>query len=270
MYDLDGRVYLVSGAARGQGRAHSIRLASEGAITIAFDLCDSFEHTLAPASSEQDLEETRVRVEEVGGTILTQRADARDLSAMEKLAGLAMERFGRIDGAVINHGLWAVARNSWELDEASWTESIDVLLSAPWKIAKAIIPSMISGGRGGSIVMTSSVNALVPQPGAAAYSAAKAGLVMLAKVLAYEVGPWNIRVNALAPGAVDTLMLGGGTREVAARNHPEFFGERPRTRLPEGMAQPADMANVVAWLLSDESAFVTGAILTADAGYTIG
>ncbi|MBN9739201.1 MULTISPECIES: mycofactocin-coupled SDR family oxidoreductase [unclassified Pseudonocardia] len=267
---LDGKVAVISGAARGQGRAHAVRLAAEGADIVAFDICDGFVYNRAPAATSEELEQTRDEVEALGRRCLIEKVDARDLAGLQGFAGRAYSEFGRVDIIVVNHGIWTVDRNSWELSEESWQESIDVLLTGAWKVQKAFVPKMIEGGRGGSVVFTSSVNAIVPQPGAVAYCAAKSGMQMLMKVLAHELGPHEIRVNTVNPGSVDTAIRDGGNIEKSIEYYPYVFGDGPRTVLGGTTARPPSIiSDAVAWLVSDEARFVTGAMIPVDAGRLI-
>ncbi|ALL85665.1 short-chain dehydrogenase (plasmid) [Pseudonocardia sp. EC080619-01] len=267
---LDGKVAVVSGAARGQGRAHAVRLAQEGADIVAFDVCDAFAYTRAPAATLGELEETAAQVEALDRRCRVEKLDARDLTGLTALADAAAADFGRVDILVVNHGIWTVDRNSWELPEESWQESIDVLLTGAWKVQKAFVPKIIAGGRGGSVVFTSSVNAVVPQPGAVAYCAAKSGMQMLMKVLAHELGPHEIRVNTVNPGSVDTPIREGGNFEKSLEYWPYVFGQGSRQVLGGSTERPPSIiADAVAWLVSDEARFVTGALIPVDAGRLI-
>jgi len=264
---LDGKVVVISGAARGQGRAHAVTLAREGASIVAFDICERLQHPLTPGATEQQLNETMRLVEEQDRRCLIQKADARDLTAMTALADRTIDEFGHVDALVVNHGMWTVDKNSWALEEDTWNENIDVLLTGAWKVCKAFIPRIIDGGKGGSIVLTSSSNGVTPQPGAIAYCAAKAGVIMMMKVLAKELGPDAIRVNTVNPGGVATpMLLEGGTVERALELHPEYIG-RNRMALPEEWLPPESIADAVLWLVSDEARYVTGTSVTVDAGW---
>lgn len=265
---LDGKVAVVSGAARGQGRAHSVALAREGASIVAFDLCDKLATTLTPGATEADLAETQRLVEEQDQRCLTARADARDLSAVTALAESAMGLFGRIDILVVNHGMWTTAENSWVLEEPEWQETIDVILSGAWKVSKAFIPKIIEGERGGAIVLTGSVTGVAPLPGSIAYSAAKAGVIHMMRVLAWELGPYDVRVNAVNPGPIQTPMLtDGGTAEKAIELHPRFMNT-DRSLLPIEGQPPESISDAILWLVSDAAAYVTGVALPVDAGWT--
>jgi (+)-trans-carveol dehydrogenase len=264
---LDGKVAVISGAARGQGRAHAVTLAREGASIVAFDICEKLTYPLTPGATEEQLGETMRLVEEQDQRCLTQKADVRNLSAIQELAGRAMSEFGKIDILVVNHGIWTVDENSWVLEEDVWQENIDVLLTGAWKVCKAFIPKIIESGNGGSIILTSSANGVTPQPGAIAYCAAKAGLIMMMKVLAKELGPHSIRVNTVNPGGIATpMLLEGGTVERALELHPEYIGNN-RMALPAEWLEPETVANAALWLASDEAAFVTGTMIPVDAGW---
>jgi SDR family mycofactocin-dependent oxidoreductase len=273
---LDGKVAVISGAARGQGRAHADTLAREGASIVAFDLCDGFEYTLQPPSTEDDLQETVRVVEGHGQRCLAVKADARDLPSLQELADRAMDEFGRIDVLLANHGIWTNAANTWTLEEASWQETIDVILTGVWKVCSAFVPKIIEGERGGAVVLTGSVNCVQPQPGAVAYTAAKHGVLGIMKVLAVELGQHNIRVNIVNPGAIDSPMLLGGTIEKSLEHYPEHFGFN-RNLLPDsamvmsglGASQPSSsVSDAIVWLVSDEAKYVTGTMIPVDAGWT--
>jgi (+)-trans-carveol dehydrogenase len=264
---LDGKVAVISGAARGQGRAHAVTLAREGASIVAFDICEKLKHPLTPGASEEQLNETMRLVEEQDQRCLIQKADARDLNALTQLADSAMSEFGRIDILIVNHGIWTVDENSWVLEEDVWSENIDVLLTGAWKVCKAFIPKIIEGDRGGSVVLTSSANGVTPQPGAIAYCAAKGGVIMMMRVLAKELGPHSIRVNTINPGGIATpMLLEGGTVERALELHPTYIGNN-RMSLPVEWLEPESISNAALWLCSDEAKYVTGTSIAVDAGW---
>ena len=265
---LDGKVVVISGAARGQGRSHAVALAREGATIVGFDICEKLATVLTPGATEEDLAETQRLVEEQDQRCLTVKADARDLAALTDLADRAMEEFGRVDILLINHGLWSVAANSWELEEEAWQETIDVMLTGAWKVAKAFIPKILEGDRGGSIVITASANGVTPQPGAVAYCAAKAGEIHMMHVLAWELGPHKIRVNSVNPGGVQTpMLLDGGTVERALELNPAYIGNN-RNLLPIEWQPVESITNAILWLVSDDADYVTGVALPVDAGWS--
>jgi NAD(P)-dependent dehydrogenase (short-subunit alcohol dehydrogenase family) len=220
-----------------------------------------------PPSSPEDLARTELLVRAEGRECLTSVTDARDLAALTRLAQQAMTKFGRVDLLSVNHGLWSVAANSWELDEEAWDESIAVLLTGAWKVCKAFIPAVLAGGRGGSIVLTSSFNGMKAQPSAVAYSAAKAGVLNMMRVLAWELGEYGVRVNAICPGGVDTPMVTGETFDSALALRPRYH-ELNRSLLPGvTLLPPQSISDALVWLMSDESRYVTGVALPVDAGW---
>lgn len=266
---LDGKVAVISGAARGQGRSHAVALAREGASIVAFDICEPLKSVLTPGATEEDLQETMRLVEEHDQRCLTAKADARDLGAMKELADRTMSEFGRVDIVLVNHGLWHVSETSWEVGEDDWDESIDVMLTGAYKVAKAFIPRIIEGERGGSIVFTSSVNGFTVQPGAIDYCVAKAGVIHMAKVLAWELGKHMIRVNVICPGGIQTpMLLEGGTVERAAELHPDYISNN-RNRLAIEWQPPESISNAILYLVSDDGAYTTGVTLPVDSGWSI-
>lgn len=265
---LDGKVAVVSGAARGQGRAHALRLAREGADIVAFDVCAPFRAPRHAGATPEDLARTVKLVEDLDRRCLSAQVDARDLASLTELADATISEFGRVDALIVNHGIWAISPNSWDLDEADWQESIDVLLTGAWKVTKAFIPKMIEAGNGGSIVLTSSAMGKHAQPGSIAYTAAKHGILGVMRTLAWELGEKSIRVNAIMPGSIDTPMTQtGGTVEKSAEWYPRFFGT-DRSLLPVGWMSPEVIANAAAFLVSDDAAFITGVALPVDAGWS--
>lgn len=276
---MTGKTVVISGAARGQGRAHAVTMSREGANIVAFDVCEPSPWALHPAATLDDLEETRRLVEANDQRCMAVQLDARDLDGLRTLADSAIAEFGRVDTVVVNHGIWTVAPNSWTLEEDVWQESIDVLLSGAWKVTKAFIPKIIDSGRGGSIILTSSVNGLAAQPSGVAYTVAKHGLLGMMKTLAWELGSESIRVNAVMPGGIATPMIEGGTIEKSIQYQPRFFstdrfllkGPKDGFENSQGWSTPGPevVADAVLFLASDESAYITGASLPVDGGYLI-
>lgn len=267
MGSLGGKVAVVTGAARGQGRAHAVALARAGASIVAFDILEPLRAPLHEGATEEDMAETVRLVEKEDQRILSRKVDARNLAALKQLADDAMAEFGRIDVIVVNHGIWAISPNAWETEEDDWQESIDVLLTGAWKVTKAFIPKIIEGGRGGSVVLTSSAMGIKAQPSSVAYTAAKHGVLGLMKTIAWEAGKHNIRANAVLPGMIDTKMLQGGTIEQSSEWQPRFF-TLDRALLPDGLIPPDGVSRAVVFLASDDSAYITGAALPVDAGWT--
>jgi (+)-trans-carveol dehydrogenase len=268
MRRMDGKVAVVSGAARGQGRSHAVTLAREGASIVAFDICEPLKYPKHPGATEADLVETVRLVEEQDQRCIGVKCDARDAKGLRALADRTISEFRRVDTIAINHGIWVVDANAWEVEEESWRESIDVLLTAPWLVARAFIPKMIEAGNGGSIIFTASSMGVDPQPGAVAYTAAKHGVMGLMKTLAWECGPHDIRVNAVMPGSTDTPMFAEGeTFERAKAFWPRYFSTN-RNLLPdaEGAQPPSSISNAVLFLASDEGKYITGVGLPVDRG----
>ncbi|ODU07605.1 MAG: 3-ketoacyl-ACP reductase [Pseudonocardia sp. SCN 72-86] len=262
------RVALITGAARGLGRAHAVRLASDGLDIVAVDLCGAVETAPYPPAERADLEETKTQVEALGGRCLTVEADVRDAQAMEMVTGTLLSEFGRIDVVVANAGVSSFGR-VWELTPQQWRDVVDVNLTGTFHTVRPAIPAMIEGGRGGSIVLISSTAGLAALPNVAHYTAAKHGVTGLAKSLAVELAPHGIRANSVHPTTVDTPMVqnaafyalaGATTREHAAR------GYRKSNALDVAWLEASDVSNAVGWLASDAAAFVTGTALPVDAG----
>ncbi|MGD9712883.1 MAG: mycofactocin-coupled SDR family oxidoreductase [Thermomicrobiales bacterium] len=265
---LDGKVAAISGAARGQGRAHAVECAREGAAIVAFGICGPRRSPRHPGAPEQDLEETVRLVEELDQRCLAAKVDARDLSALTELADQTVAKFGRLDAVVVNHGIYAVEENSWVLTEEDWDESIDVLLTGAWKVTKAFIPKIIEAGNGGSVSLTSSAMGTHPQPSAVAYTAAKHGVIGLMRTLAWELGSERIRVNAVMPGSIASPMTQeGDSIEKATAWHPRFYGT-DRSLLPVGWMEPEVISKAMVFLASDDAEHITGVALPVDAGWT--
>jgi SDR family mycofactocin-dependent oxidoreductase len=270
---LRGRVALVTGAARGQGRAHAVRLAQEGADVIALDICRSVSNTITyPPAASHDLAETVGAVESQGRKALAREVDIRDSHSLARLMADAMDIFGRLDIVVANAGVLSWGR-LWELTDEQWNTVIDINLTGTWRTLRAAIPVMIDAGNGGSIVVVSSSTGLKATAGNGHYSASKHGLVGLTNALALELGEFGIRVNSIHPYAVDTAMINPDAMAELFARHPAYLHSlKPMPlRIPaeigstEFMA-PEEVSEVVAWLAGDGAASVSGAQLTVDRG----
>jgi SDR family mycofactocin-dependent oxidoreductase len=265
---LDGKVAFITGAARGQGREHCVRMASEGADIIAADICAEVtsDNRFAP-STAADLDETVSRVEQTGRRILARSVDVRDLAGLESLCDDGATEFGGLDVVVANAGIsnW---NRFWEMPETQWQTMIDVNLTGVWKTMRAAVPSMIERGRGGSIVIISSVAGLKSLPAQAHYSAAKHGLVGLCKTAAIELGPYNIRVNTVHPWGVVTPMGEDPTIFQLFEQHPSYAASFAAVLAEPRVASVGQIADVVLFLASDESAVITAAQIPADMGAT--
>jgi SDR family mycofactocin-dependent oxidoreductase len=267
---LAGRVALVTGAARGQGRAHAVALAAEGADIAALDICAQVDTVPYRMATPEDLAATAAEVEALDRRVLARQADARDQGRLDSAVAEAVAELGGIDIVVINHGIWTRAP-LWDLDDQTWQDMIEVNLTGVWRTLKAVAAHLITRGRG-SIIITSSVNGREAQAGSAHYTAAKHGVLGLMKTAALEFAPHGVRVNAILPGFVDTDMTNwqgawdmtsghpGGTRaehEVAAR-HWHAFG---------GLIAPEEISGAVVFLASDEAARITGIEMPVDSGH---
>jgi (+)-trans-carveol dehydrogenase len=272
MARLEGKVAFITGAARGQGRSHAIRLAQEGADIIAVDVCRQVETVPYPTATPEDLAETVRQVEALDRRIVATETDVRDLGALTAAVDAGVAELGRLDIVLANAGISTPA-STLEMDEETWQTMIDVNLTGVWKTVRAAVPHIVAGGRGGSVVITSSLAAIYANPNTAHYSAAKAGLVMFAKVLAKELGPQSIRVNTIHPTTVATdMILNDATYRLFRPDLEEptraDFEEAARTlnKLPVPAIEAVDISNAVLYLVSDDGRYVTGTTHVVDAG----
>ena len=270
-----GKVAFITGAARGQGRSHAVRLAEEGADIIAADLCDQVASVGYPLATPQDLDETARQVAALGRAVVAIQADVRDYQGLAKALGHAVVQLGRLDIVSANAGILSHGTAD-TLADASWQDMIDINLTGVWHTAKAAVPHLIAGGRGGSIVLTSSGVVMKGTPNFAHYVSAKHGIVGLTRTMARELAPHWIRVNALHPGNVDTAML--RNTETLRLFRPDL--ENPTAEdaaaalqatnaMPVPWVDPVDISNALLFLASDEARYITGVSLPVDAGYAL-
>lgn len=264
---VDGKVAFITGAGRGQGRAHAVRLAEEGADIVATDICAPGAEVLPyDLSSAADLECTAELVRATGRECLTQVADVRDVGALRAAVANGLERFGRLDTVIANAGVISIGR-AWELSEQAWDTVLDTNLKGAWNTTRAAIPALIDGGRGGSIVLISSAAGIRGHVAYAHYTASKHGIVGLMRALSNELAVHRIRVNSVHPtGVSDTGLEVGQSVEQLLADFP-MFGAALLNPLAE-FVEPRDVANAVLFLASDEARFVTGLTMTVDAGNT--
>lgn len=270
---VEGKVAFITGAARGQGRAHAVRLAQEGADIIAVDICKQIDSVLIPLSSPEDLAETADLVKNAGGRIHTAEVDVRDFDALKAAVDAGVEEFGRLDIIVANAGIGNGGQLLHDTGEPDWDDMIGVNLSGVWKTVKAGVPRILAGGNGGSIILTSSVGGLKAYPHTGHYVAAKHGVVGLMRTFAVELGAQNVRVNSVHPTNVNTpLFMNEPTMKLFRPDlenpGPEdmkVVGQLMHT-LPIGWVEPEDIANAVLFLASDEARFITGVTLPVDGG----
>jgi SDR family mycofactocin-dependent oxidoreductase len=261
---VSGRVALVTGAGRGQGRSHSVRLAAEGADIIALELCADIDDVPYPMATPADLEETARLVAATGARVVTARADVRDRDAMAAAVTDGVRALGRLDIAVANAGVCTVQR--WdEVTPAVWNAVIGINLSGTWNTCVASIPHLLQS-ESGSLILISSVAGLKGQPFLAPYVASKHGMVGVMRMLANELASGGIRVNSIHPTGVDTPMLVGLAGLTERIESDPGTGSVFLNSLPVDVLTPADVSEAVLYLASAESRYVTGLTLTVDAG----
>ena len=263
---VSGKVAFITGAARGQGRSHAVRLAREGADIIGVDLCGDLDTIPYPLATEADLDETVRLVAEAGGRMEAAPVDVRDPDALSAAVGKGVDRFGRLDIAVANAGVCTIQR--WdELTPAVWDTVIGINLTGTWNTCAAALPHLIDSG-GGSLILISSVAGLKGQPFLAPYVASKHGLVGIMRTLANELASRHVRVNSIHPTGVDTPMLVGLSGLTERIESSPDTGSIFLNSLPVDVIAPDDVSDAVLYLSSAESRFVTGLTLTVDAGST--
>ncbi|OMC05251.1 3-ketoacyl-ACP reductase [Mycobacterium sp. NS-7484] len=271
--DLTGKVALVTGAARGQGRSHAVRLAGQGADILAVDICKQIETVPYPMSMPADLDETVRLVSETGRRIVAGQVDVRDLAALKTFVDQGIKELGRLDVVVANAGTVNDIAPMWEISEQQFQDQLDTNLTGVWKTIKATVPHLIEQGQGGSVIIISSISGLVAELNVGHYAASKHGANGLMRTLAGELAPHWIRVNSVNPTNVDTLMInndayntlfsGGKPNATQEDSIPALKG---MNALPIPFVQPEDISNAVLYLASDVSRYVTGTAMVVDAG----
>lgn len=272
---VEGKVAFITGAARGQGRSHAVRLAEEGADIVAVDICDEIPGAAYPSPTLADLEETQRAVEAAGGRIVTGQADVRDGEALRAVLDAAVAELGRLDIVSANAGIVHLPAPAVEMEPERWRQMIDTNLTGVWNTCRVAVPHLVAGGRGGAIVITSSAAALKGYPEVASYVSAKHGLVGLTRALAMELGPQRIRVNHIAPTQVSTEMIHNEAiyklfvPETEEPSREEFAAASEAMHLlPTPWVEPIDISNALLFLASEEGRFITAASLPVDAGVT--
>lgn len=267
MGKLDGKVAFITGAARGQGRAHAVRLARDGADIVAIDRCQPIESVPYPLASADDLALTAKEVEAAGRRIHTAAVDVRDADGLRSALEAGMAELGPVDIVVANAGIAPMAA---EQHPDEWRDVIDVNLTGAYNTVDAAIPSMVERGAGGSIVLISSVAGLTGSggnsPGMLAYTAAKHGVVGLTRAWANYLAEHHIRVNAVAPSGVRTPMVVNDVFLGYVLQHKEYQEARGNALPGTDLIEPEAVADAVAWLVSDEARYITGTVLPVDAG----
>ncbi|MEC9322994.1 MAG: mycofactocin-coupled SDR family oxidoreductase [Actinomycetota bacterium] len=268
MGELTGKVAFITGAARGQGRAHAVKLAAAGADIIALDLCEQIASVPYPLATPEDMDATVKLVEETGARIVACQADVRDRDAVKAAVRSGTEALGdRLDIVIANAGIAPMAAAE------AWQDVIDVNLTGVYHTIDVAMKPMIKFGNGGSIVLTSSVAGLVglgsPVGGSVGYAAAKHGIVGIMRVYANFLAQYSIRVNSIHPAGVNTPMIDNEfTRSWLDGIAQESQGGPDMgNALPVQALEPEDIANAAFWLVSDAARYVTGVTLPVDAGY---
>jgi SDR family mycofactocin-dependent oxidoreductase len=269
---VEGKVAFITGAARGQGRSHAIRLAQEGADIIAIDLLEEIPGASYGPATEEDLAETVKQVEALDRRIVAAKADVRDYDGLKKALDEGVSQLGRLDIVAANAGISAQMTPADQLEESAWQNMIDTNLTGVWHTAKAAIPHIRAGGRGGSLILTSSEAGLRGYENIGHYVSAKHGVVGLMRTLALELAKDSIRVNSIHPTQVDTPMIQNQA------TYDLFTGKQGATReefaaasgalipLPIPWVESVDISNAVLFLASDEARYITGVPLPVDGG----
>lgn len=273
---LDGKVALITGGSRGQGRAHAVTCAREGADVVIVDTLDQIDSVQYPMAQQSDFDETVRQVEALDRRIVPVEGDVRKQADLDAAVSKGIAELGRIDILIANAGIFSLAP-AHELTDEQWDDMIAVNLTGVWKSAKAVLPHMMENG-GGSIVMTSSINGLEPGANYVHYCAAKFGVVGIMKTLALEYAPHGIRVNSIHPGAILTPMTswqgawdmmsgkpaGEGTEEDMLEAGYHFHALKG-----QGFLNPQRIADAALFLNSDLASSVTGVTLPVDAGHVL-
>ncbi|SDZ13928.1 mycofactocin-coupled SDR family oxidoreductase [Herbiconiux ginsengi] len=273
---VEGKVAFITGAARGQGRSHAIRLAQEGADIIAIDICEAIPENPYDPATEEDLAETVRQVEALDRRIVASKADVRNFDQLKGALDEGVAQLGRLDIVSANAGISGSPNRSENIPDAEWKNMIDINLGGVWRTAKAAIPHLRAGGRGGSIILTSSDAGLFPYENISHYVSAKHGVVGLMRTLALELAPDFIRVNSIHPTTVDTPMVQNDAiyrlfRPDLENPTKQDFADAATgmNALPIPWVEAVDISNALLWLASDESRYVTGVTLPVDAGAAI-
>ena len=273
---VEGKVAFITGAARGQGRSHALRLAEEGADIIAIDICEAIPENNYPPATEEDLAETVRMVEALDRRIVAEKADVRNFDQLKAAVDKGVAELGRLDIVSANAGIAGSFNKAEDIPDDEWVNMQEINLSGVWRTCKAAIPHLRAGGRGGSIILTSSDAGLFAFPNIAHYVAAKHGVVGLMRTLALELAPDMIRVNSVHPTVVDTPMVNNEATFKLFRPDLENptvddFKEAAGgiNALPIPWVEARDISNAVLFLASDEARYITGVPLPVDAGAAV-
>ena len=272
---VEGKVAFITGAARGQGRSHALRLAQEGADIVGVDICAQVDTVPYPMAGPEDLSETVALVERTGRRMLGVQADVRDLKALNDAVAQGMAAFGRLDTVVANACTLNGTAPAWELTEEQFEDQIATGLGGTWRTIKATVPLLIEQRQGGSIIFISSTSGISAELNLAHYVAAKTGVTGLMRALSAELAHHMIRVNSIHPTNVRTPMIenqhlvdlfAGGREGVTFDDQQIRRGFQDMNSLPIPWLEPIDISNAVLYLASDESRYITGTTHVVDAG----
>jgi SDR family mycofactocin-dependent oxidoreductase len=273
MGKLDGKVALITGAARSQGRSHAVRLAQAGADIIAIDVCRQVATLSYPLSTPDDLAETASQVKALDRQIVSAEVDVRDVAGLRSVVDDGVAQLGRIDIVVANAGILGLTNDPNADQDLLFREVIDINLVGVWNTVTAAAPRMIADERGGSIVLISSTQGLSGRGGngtgwLTGYGAAKHGIVGLMRSFSHWLAPHNIRVNSIHPTGIATDITVNETMDSILTANPELTAAFSNL-MPVPMIEAMDVSNAIAWLVSDEARYVTGVTLPVDAGFTV-
>jgi (+)-trans-carveol dehydrogenase len=271
---VEGKVAFVTGAARGQGRSHALRLAQEGADIVAIDLCAQVGTVAYPMATPEDLDETVRLVEALDRRIVAAQADVRRYDELSAVVDEGVAQLGRLDIVCANAGIYSQGMLA-DMPIEKWQDMVDINLTGVWHTCRAAIPHLVAAG-GGAMILTSSAMGLRAAQNVGHYTAAKHGVVGLMRTLALELAPQMIRVNSVHPTGVDTIMIQNDSlyRLMAPDvEQPTRDDVAPvleaMNALPIPWVDPVDISNAVLFLASDEARYITGVTLPVDAGMTI-
>jgi SDR family mycofactocin-dependent oxidoreductase len=269
----DNKVAFISGIARGQGRSHAVRLAEEGADIIGFDICANDDAVEYPLATPEDLDETAGLIEKFGRKAILEVADVRDYNAVKRVVDNGVAELGRLDIVLANAGVMAITGQQ-RLRREAYLAGIDIVLNGVFNTVDASIPHLRAGGRGGSIVITSSTAGLVGgmadgTPGVMGYIASKHGVIGLMRAWANVLAPENIRVNTIHPTGVNSPMIANEAFGRFVQEYPTI-AENLQNPLPvpNGLLEPEDVTDSIMHLVSDAGRYITGSTFVVDAGFT--
>ncbi len=272
---LEGKVAFITGAARGQGRSHAVRMAEEGADIIGVDICEQIDSVPYELGTMEELEETQSLVEKLDRRMVIAKADVRSFDQLKSAVDTGVSELGRLDIVSANAGIWSAAP-FMDMTREMYDDMIDVQMNGPYNTCQAVVPVLVDQGQGGSIVITSSTAGLKGFPNQVHYNMAKHAVVGLMRSLANELAPHMIRCNSIHPSSTFTKMIDNAAIWAAFAPGVENptvadFGDtfQAMNLLPVMWAEAIDISNALVYLASDESRYVTGVTLPVDSGFMV-